>query len=96
MDFDQRIGGWLTPDGCFLPRLGAARRLPSECWFRTGRTGRTGDEILITDLQRHGDYWSGTVPGVQAWQLYRFEITERRRTSSSGSTRPRATSSAPN
>jgi 1,4-alpha-glucan branching enzyme len=33
------------------------------------------DVIIAQDLTRQGDYWSGTVAGVHAFQLYRYEIT---------------------
>jgi 1,4-alpha-glucan branching enzyme len=33
------------------------------------------DDIMIErQLAKDGDYWSATIPGVRAWQLYRFKI----------------------
>jgi 1,4-alpha-glucan branching enzyme len=32
------------------------------------------DTVVEQDLAKDGDYWSATVPGVQAWQLYRFKL----------------------
>ena len=52
--------------------------MPTACrwWCRTVRTGRSTTLIVEQDLVRDGEgYWTGTVAGVQPYQLYRFRIT---------------------
>jgi len=71
---DQRIGAWLTGDGCFF-RVWAPHADHVRVLIQDGPYWESGDETFVRDLQRHGDYWSGTVAGVVAWKMYRFEIT---------------------
>lgn len=74
MHAEEQIGARLTPDGCFFrvwaPHASAVRVLIQE-----GPYWELDDVILDAELTRDGGYWSATVPGVRAWQLYRFEVT---------------------
>jgi 1,4-alpha-glucan branching enzyme len=74
MDLQQRIGAWLTVGGCFF-RVWAPHADAVKVVVQDGPYWETGDEISVTPLVRHGDYWSATVSGVTAWKMYRFEIT---------------------
>ena len=71
---DDRIGAWLTPTGCFF-RVWAPHADAVSVLVQEGPYWESGDEITILALERDGDYWSGIVPGVVAWRMYRFEIT---------------------
>jgi len=73
MELQERIGAWLTGEGCFFrvwaphARAVAVRVQDGPLW--------EGDEPGIEQaLERARDYWSATVPGVRAGQLYRFVI----------------------
>ena len=75
MDLADRIGCRLTPDGGFF-RVWAPHAdqvsvviQPPPQWD-SARPGRT------QALTRSGDYWSATVAGVAAGELYRFRITK--------------------
>src|SRR5229473_3790293 len=74
MDITERIGAWLTSDGCFFrvwaPHADAVRVLVQD-----GPYWEQGDEIATLDLTLDRGYWSGTIPGQLSWKLYRFEIT---------------------
>jgi 1,4-alpha-glucan branching enzyme len=74
MQLQERIGAWLTPHGCFF-RVWAPHANSLAVLVQDGPYWEVDDIIIRQDLVKHGDYWSGTVPGVRPWQLYRFEIT---------------------
>ena len=73
MDLHDRIGAWLTAHGCFF-RVWAPHASAVAVVIQDGPYWEVTDTLIRQDLVRQGDYWSGTVPHVQAWQLYRFEI----------------------
>ena len=73
MDLHQRIGAWLTSDGCFF-RVWAPHAGSVTVLVQDGPYWEAGDTVLQQGLVKEGEYWSGTVSGVRAWQLYRFEI----------------------
>src|SRR5688572_23439918 len=73
MDLHQRIGAWLTPQGCFF-RVWAPHAQLVSVEVQHGPYWEVGDTVIAQDLTQNGEYWSATVPGVQAWQLYRFKI----------------------
>jgi 1,4-alpha-glucan branching enzyme len=70
----ERIGARLGPDGCFFrvwaPHAGKVSVLIQDCpaWD-------VADTVIEQALAKSGDYWSATVSGVRAGELYRFEIT---------------------
>jgi 1,4-alpha-glucan branching enzyme len=74
MELNQRIGHWLTPQGCFF-RVWAPHASNVAVLVQDGPYWELEDVIIAQDLTRQGDYWSGTVAGVHAFQLYRYEIT---------------------
>jgi 1,4-alpha-glucan branching enzyme len=74
MDVRERIGAWLTADGCFF-RVWAPHAAAVKVVVQDGPYWEEGDEIVKQNLLREGDYWSGTVAGLPPWKLYRFEIT---------------------
>ncbi len=73
MDPHERVGAWLTPDGCFF-RVWAPHAEALAVLIQDGPYWEVDDTAVRQDLTKDGDYWSGTVPAVRAWQLYRFEI----------------------
>jgi len=73
MDLHELIGAWLTPDGCFF-RAWAPHAASVRVLIQNGPYWEVDDTILERHLAKDGDYWSTTVSGVQAYQLYRFEI----------------------
>ena len=73
MDLQDRIGAWLTPQGCFV-RVWAPHADGVAVLLQDGPYWEVDDVVIRQDLIRNGDYWSGTVPAVRAWQMYRFEI----------------------
>ena len=73
MDLKDRIGAWLTPDGCFF-RVWAPNALQVTVLLQAGTTWNIAAASARHALTNVGGYWSATVPGVQAGQLYRFEI----------------------
>jgi 1,4-alpha-glucan branching enzyme len=73
MDLKERIGAWLTAEGCFF-RVWAPHADSLTVRVQDGSQWETQDIIVKQDLIKNGEYWSGTVPGVKAGQLYRFEI----------------------
>src|SRR5262245_759092 len=74
MELQQRIGAWLTGDGCFF-RVWAPHADAVKVLVQDGPYWESGDEIRVVDLQRDADYWSATLSGVTAWKMYRFQIT---------------------
>lgn len=75
MNLQERIGAWLMPDGCFF-RVWAPHALGAKVVIQSGPYWEIGDDILTYSLTRDGDYWSAAVPGVKAWQLYRFRLEQ--------------------
>ena len=73
MQLQERIGAWLTSHGCFF-RVWAPHADAVAVLVQDGPYWEVDDTVISQDLVRNGDYWSGTVPDVRAWQLYRFEI----------------------
>jgi 1,4-alpha-glucan branching enzyme len=73
MHLHERIGAWLTPDGCFF-RVWAPHAQNVSAVVQDGPYWEVDDALIMHALIRNGDYWSATVPGVQATQLYRFKI----------------------
>src|SRR6202011_736969 len=73
MDLKDRIGAWLTPDGCFF-RVWAPNAVQVTVLLQAGPNWNVTAASARHALTNAGGYWSATVPGVQAGQLYRFEI----------------------
>lgn len=73
MQLQERIGAWLTSHGCYF-RVWAPHAEAVAVLIQDGPYWEVDDTVSSQDLVRNGDYWSGTVPDVRAWQLYRFEI----------------------
>jgi 1,4-alpha-glucan branching enzyme len=73
MDLHERIGAWLTLQGCYF-RVWARHAQRVSVLVQDGPYWEADDIMIERELAREGDYWSGTVPGVRAWQLYRFKI----------------------
>jgi len=69
----ERIGAFLTEHGCFF-RVWAPHADAVRVVIQDGPYWEVDDEIVRQDLVRAGHYWSGTVPGIPAWKVYRFEI----------------------
>jgi 1,4-alpha-glucan branching enzyme len=74
MELNQRIGHWLTPQGCFF-RVWAPHASNVAVLVQDGPYWEREDVIVAQNLARQGDYWSGTVADVRPLQLYRYEIT---------------------
>jgi len=51
----ERVGAWLTPDGCFFRVWGLA------VLIQDGPYWEVDDTVVRQDLVKDGDYWSGTV-----------------------------------
>jgi 1,4-alpha-glucan branching enzyme len=73
MQLHERLGARLTPEGCFF-RVWAPHAAALAVVVQDGPYWEVEDTITRHELAENGGYWSGTVPGVQAGQLYRFEI----------------------
>jgi 1,4-alpha-glucan branching enzyme len=73
MNLHERIGAWLTPDGCFF-RVWAPHAQKVSVVIQDGPYWEVDDAMIEHALTRNGDYWSATVPGVQPTQLYRYKI----------------------
>lgn len=73
MNLNERIGAWLTPQGCLF-RVWAPHALAVSVLIQDGPRWEVTDTINEHELAREGDYWSATVQGVRAEQLYRFRI----------------------
>ncbi|HMF93084.1 MAG TPA: alpha-amylase family glycosyl hydrolase [Vicinamibacterales bacterium] len=75
MDFQQRVGAWLTPHGCFF-RVWAPHAAAVAAIVQDEPFWKDGFDVATTDLQNDGTgYWSGAIAGVRKSQLYRFRIT---------------------
>jgi 1,4-alpha-glucan branching enzyme len=74
MNVADRIGAWWTPQHCFF-RVWAPHASAVRVLIQDGPYWELGDETSVQDLQRQGDYWSGSIAGLPAWKAYRFEIT---------------------
>ena len=73
MDLKDRIGAWLTPDGCFF-RVWAPNADKVTVLLQAGANWNAAAAPARHALTNVSGYWSATVPGVHAGQLYRFEI----------------------
>jgi 1,4-alpha-glucan branching enzyme len=73
MHLHERLGAWLTLHGCFFRVWAPHARLVSVL-VQDGPYWEADDIMIERELAKDGDYWSATVPGVRAWQLYRFKI----------------------
>ncbi len=73
MDLQQRVGAWLTPDGCFF-RVWAPSATRVTVLIQDPPAWEFAEPGTEQDLVESGGYWSGTVSGVQAGTLYRFRI----------------------
>jgi 1,4-alpha-glucan branching enzyme len=73
MDLKDRIGAWLTRDGCFF-RVWAPNAVQVTVLLQAGPTWNVTAASARHALTNAGGYWSATVPGVRGGQLYRFEI----------------------
>jgi 1,4-alpha-glucan branching enzyme len=74
VDLQERIGAWPLPDGCFF-RVWAPNAQGVRVLVQDGPgTWTDGQTVMEQDLEQADGYWSGTVPGVQPGQLYRFRI----------------------
>jgi 1,4-alpha-glucan branching enzyme len=74
VDLRQRVGAWLTGDGCFF-RVWAPHASRVTVAVQDEPFWREGFDVATRDLLRDGDYWSATVANVHPSQLYRFGIT---------------------
>jgi 1,4-alpha-glucan branching enzyme len=73
MNLNDRIGAWLTPAGCFF-RVWAPHAANVAVILQDGPYWEVTDTVIRQNLVNNGGYWSATVPGVKAYQMYRFEI----------------------
>jgi len=73
MRLEERIGAWLTDEGCFF-RVWAPNATAVAALIQDGPYWEVTDTIIRQELTNQDGYWSGTVPGVLAWRLYRFEV----------------------
>ena len=73
MELTDRIGAWLTPAGCFF-RVWAPSAAQVTLLVQNGPYWEVTDTILRIDLTNSDGYWSATVPSIQPYQMYRFEI----------------------
>lgn len=74
MASSDRLGAQLDPTGCSF-RVWAPHAQKVAVLIQNGPYWESTDTIVRQCLTKSGEYWTGTVPGVQAWQLYRYEIT---------------------
>jgi 1,4-alpha-glucan branching enzyme len=74
MELRQRVGAWLTGDGCFF-RVWAPHASRVKVVIQDEPYWREGFDVATQDLLNDGGYWSGTAAGVRPAQLYRFDIT---------------------
>jgi 1,4-alpha-glucan branching enzyme len=74
MDPNARLGATLTPSGCRF-RVWAPHARCVAVLIQDGPYWELGDTIIRQGLVRDGDFWTATVHGARAWQLYRYEIT---------------------
>lgn len=79
MDLQERIGAWLTTQGCFF-RVWAPNATEVSVLVQGGARWELAHTVLEQALFKEmvggnaTSYWSSTVPGIQAGQLYRFKI----------------------
>ncbi|HEV3049595.1 MAG TPA: alpha-amylase family glycosyl hydrolase [Longimicrobium sp.] len=73
MDLQERIGAWLTLDGCFF-RVWAPNATRVTVLIQDPPAWEFAEPGTEQDLVESGGYWSGTVPDVTAGKLYRFRI----------------------
>ncbi|TXK50073.1 hypothetical protein FVR03_05590 [Pontibacter qinzhouensis] len=73
MDLNDRIGAWYTPQGYFF-RVWAPHANKVSVVVQDGPHWEVDDTIIEQELSKNGDYWSATVSGVEARQLYRYKI----------------------
>ncbi|MBL8221589.1 MAG: alpha amylase C-terminal domain-containing protein [Bryobacterales bacterium] len=73
MRLEERVGAWLTEEGCFF-RVWAPNATAVAALIQDGPYWEVTDTIIRQELSKQDGYWSGTVPGVRPWQLYRFEL----------------------
>lgn len=74
MQLHERIGAHLVNGGCFF-RVFAPHATALAVAVQDGPYWEVTDTIIRQELIKEGDYWTGTVMGVRAWQMYRFEMT---------------------
>ena len=74
VDLAERIGCRMTADGCFF-RVWAPHAEDVSVLLQTGTSWDGGQATTVHRLARAGDYWSATIGGVDAGQLYRFRVT---------------------
>ena len=75
MDLTNRVGAWLTADGCFF-RVWAPNAIGVTVLLQDGPTWNDAAAFARHALTNANGYWSATVPGVKAGRLYRFEIKQ--------------------
>ena len=73
MDLKDRIGAWLTTGGCFF-RVWAPNAAQVNVILQSGTQWNSTAAVVRNALTNANGYWSATVPGVTAGQLYRYEI----------------------
>ncbi len=73
MNLKDRIGAWLTPAGCFF-RVWAPNAIQVTVLLQAGPNWKAAGTSARYDLSNTSGYWSASVPGVTAGQLYRFEM----------------------
>lgn len=73
MTSSDRLGARLGPTGCSF-RVWAPHAAGVAVLIQDGPYWETTDTIVRQELDRDGDYWTGVVPGVKPYQMYRYEI----------------------
>ena len=74
MQLQDRIGAFIVPGGCFF-RVWAPNAENVAVLVQEPPYWEVDDVITRQDLVKGAKgYWSGSVPGVRAYQIYRFEI----------------------
>ncbi|MFL5540832.1 MAG: alpha-amylase family glycosyl hydrolase [Longimicrobiaceae bacterium] len=73
MELRERIGAWPTEDGCFF-RVWAPKAERVAVLVQEGPLWEIDEAGTTQELAGDGGYWSGTVPGAHAGQLYRYRI----------------------
>ena len=73
MQFDGRIGAWLTQTGCTF-RVWAPHAIKVSVLIQSGPYWEIDDAIIEQVLEKNGAYWTTIVSNVSAWQLYRYKI----------------------
>jgi len=75
VQLEDRIGAWLTPQGCFF-RVWAPNARAVAVVVQDGPYWEADDLAIEAPLRVRDGYWSGTVPDVRPHQLYRFRIED--------------------